>query len=56
MKLAELSIRRHVLAYMLSAVLVLFGLIAENLCRTPASRAQPRPVDGFAARPRHRAF
>ena len=28
MKLAELSIRRHVLAYMLSAVLVLFGLIA----------------------------
>lgn len=28
MKLAELSIRRHVLAYMLSAVLILFGLIA----------------------------
>ena len=28
MKLAELSIRRHVLAYMLSAVLVLFGMIA----------------------------
>lgn len=27
MKLAELSIRRHVLAYMLSAVLILFGLI-----------------------------
>ena len=28
MKLAELSIRRHVLAYKLSAVLILFGLIA----------------------------
>jgi HAE1 family hydrophobic/amphiphilic exporter-1 len=28
MKLAELSVRRHVLAFMASAVFVLFGLVA----------------------------
>ena len=28
MNLAELSVRRHVLAYMLSAVLVMFGLMS----------------------------
>ena len=28
MTLPELSVRRHVLAYMLSAVLILFGLIS----------------------------
>jgi HAE1 family hydrophobic/amphiphilic exporter-1 len=28
MNLSELSIRRHVLAFMLNAVLILFGLIA----------------------------
>jgi len=46
MKLAELSVRRHVLAFMASAVFVLFGLVAYQRIgvdrfRASSSRSSP---------------